>query len=145
MRRTVATGNYPLAIHGFSGTDTKYQRCFYAIRNVQPALSSPNVTDNAAHDVYIYMFLFVVEFGPSTYIEPGVAAMLAPSPAEFRGVAVEMCVEVCVDRQRCRVPSSYRYELFRGTIVIRTFDQYKHLDTPVFLPTVFRPDYYVPQ
>ena len=33
----------------------------------------------------------------------------------------------------------------RGTIVIRTFDQYKNLDIPVFLPTVFGPDYYVPQ
>ena len=43
----------------------------------------------------------------------------------------------------------YGYRLFhsylRGTIIIRTFDVYKKLYIPVFLLTVFGPDYYVPR
>ena len=35
--------------------------------------------------------------------------------------------------------------LLRGTIIIRTFDQHKNLYIPVFLLTVFGPDYYVPR
>ena len=52
------------------------------LREPQRATAIGNVTDYDAHSVS----LFNVDLGPST--EPGVTAMLAPAPAEFRSVVV---------------------------------------------------------
>ena len=43
-----------------------------------------------------------------------------------------------------RRDSNSRTTLLRGIIVIRTFDRHKNLHIPVFLRTVFGPDYCVP-
>ena len=45
-----------------------------------------------------------------------------------------------------KLSSSVRYRalLLRGTIIIRTCDQHKTLYIPVFLLTIFGPDYYTP-
>ena len=54
------------------------------LREPQHVTAVGNVTDYDAHN-NTTLFLFV-DLGPST--EPGVTAMLAPAPAEFRGVVV---------------------------------------------------------
>ena len=54
------------------------------LREPQRVTAIGNVTDNDAHNNTVS--LFDVDLGPST--EPGVTAMLAPAPAEFRSVVV---------------------------------------------------------
>ena len=55
------------------------------LREPQHVTAIGNVTDYDAHNITLFC-LFDVDLGPST--EPGVTAMLAPAPAEFRSVVV---------------------------------------------------------
>ena len=56
------------------------------LREPQHVTAIGNVTDYDVHDNTLFLSLMFVDLDPST--EPGVTAMLAPAPAEFRSVVV---------------------------------------------------------
>ena len=86
--------------------------------------------------------------------------LLTPSPTPTSGDSITLSnnetgdesllpwevqyIYICT-RMKQRTGTSTCLYYLRGTIIIRTFDLYKKLYIPVFLPTVFGPDYQLPR